>query len=438
MTGRNAVRFALGWAVSTIPGTALAQLPNSSTRSVGMGEGYTASARGYEAIAWNPALLAMPGKPKFSVNIMQLGFRTGSNAFGLGDFNRYRGKILTSADKTDLLDRVQATPEGLLAVNTSTGVTAFALTVGSFGLSASASGQAEGDVTSDAVELALFGNVTRRGPGQSYTAQGSGVSGWGTGTVALAYGLRLPMPIGALAVGATLKVNRGIIALRGADLGTSLQSNPAFDATLGYHFLVSDLDSAGYNNGRGFGLDLGGAYQLRSGLKLGLVLENFLNTQSWTPDHLVYYRKIFRLQQTGDQLVDATIADIDRAPYNANDPLEKALRDSMQTGGTFPARVRAGVNIDLGLFTVAGGAVIRARKALDFNAAQQVSAGVEMRAISLLPLRAGISSDLAGGFTFSGGMGLKLGPFRLDAAVADTPSGKHRGFQAALGMSILP
>src|SRR6185295_4920069 len=110
-------------------------------------------------------------------------------------------------------------------------------------------------------------------------------------------------------------------------------------------------------------------------------LENFLNTQSWTPDHLVYYRKIFRLQQSGDQLVDATLADLDRVAYDPNDPLQKALRDSMETGGTFPARVRAGVNIDMGMFTFAGGAVLRARKALDFNAAQQVSAGVEMRAI---------------------------------------------------------
>src|SRR5689334_7295181 len=84
-----------------------AQLPSFSTRAAAMGDGYTASARGYEAIGWNPALLAMPGRPKFSFNIVQAGVRAGSNTFGLGDFNTYRDKFLTNTDKQTLLDRVR-------------------------------------------------------------------------------------------------------------------------------------------------------------------------------------------------------------------------------------------------------------------------------------------------------------------------------------------
>ena len=59
---------------------AFAQLPSFSTRSVALGGGYTASAKGFEAIAWNPALLAMPGHPGFSLNLVQFGVRAGSNS----------------------------------------------------------------------------------------------------------------------------------------------------------------------------------------------------------------------------------------------------------------------------------------------------------------------------------------------------------------------
>ena len=418
---------------------AQAQLANFSTRATAMGDGYTASARGYEAIGWNPALLAMTGRPKFSFNIVQVGAGLGSNTFGVGDFNTYRDKFLTTADKQTLLDRVrQGDPNRTLSIDTRVGVSSLSLTVGNFGISASAAGEVGADVSSDAVELALFGNVTRKAPGQTYKGQGSGVRGWGAATVAFSYAAKLPVPVGALSVGATLKLNRGIAAVRGTDLGTSLQTSPNFDATVGFHALVTDVDSGGTNNGNGVGLDMGGAYQLASGLRFGLVLENLVNAQSWSDNNLVYYRKVFRIRQIADQLTDTTISNIERVSYNASDPMQKSLHDSLTTGGTFPMRIRVGVNLERGKLTLAGGATIRAKQALDLGAAQQLSGGVELRLIPVLPLRAGISSDLAGGFTFAGGFGLKFGPVRIDWAGANSTSGAHKGFQVAVGMSVMP
>jgi hypothetical protein len=244
--------------------------------------------------------------------------------------------------------------------------------------------------------------------------------------------------VGALSVGATLKLNRGVAAIRGTDLGTSLQSSPNFDATVGFHALATDVDARGTNNGNGVGLDMGGAYQLASGLRFGLVLENVVNAQSWNDNNLVYYRKVFRIRQVADQLTDTTISNIERVSYSASDPMQKALHDSLTTGGTFPMRIRAGVNLQRGILTVAGGATIRAKQALDLGAAQQVSAGAEVRIIPFLPLRAGLSSDLAGGFTISGGFGMKVGPLRMDWAGANSTSGAHKGFQVAFGLSVMP
>ncbi|MBI4501829.1 MAG: conjugal transfer protein TraF [Gemmatimonadetes bacterium] len=416
---------------------ALAQLPSFSTRSVALGGGYTASARGFEAIAWNPALLAMPDRPKFSLNIVQGGVRAGSNTFGMGDFNKYKDKVLTTQDKNDLLKQVrQGDSSRTLSLDVQPSVGGLALSVGSFAASLSAAGNVGADVSSDAVELALFGNVTRKGPGQRYSAAGSGVRGWGAGTFALAYGMKFPVPVGALAVGATLKINRGIVALRAENLNTTLQTSPNFQATAGFHALLSEVDTNTFN-GSGVGIDLGGAYQLASGVRFGLVLENLINSTSWDDKHLIYYRQEFRLTQTGDQLVDTTISDIDRVRYSSSDPLQKRLHDSLTTGGTYPMRIRAGVNANSGIFTLAAGLVIRAKQALDFGAAQQASAGAEIRLIPFLPLRAGMATDLAGGFTFSGGLGFKFGPVRLDGAIANSPTGDHKGFQAAVGLSIL-
>ena len=417
--------------------TASAQLPSFSTRSLALGSGYTASASGFEAIAWNPALLAMPGHPGFSLNLIQAQIGAGSNAFSLGDFQKYKDKVLTTQDKNDILNQIrQGDPTRTLSINVQPSIAGLALSVGSFAASISAAGAIGADVSSDAVELALFGNVTRNGPGQSYSAAGSGVRGWAAGTFALAYGTRIPVPIGALAVGTTLKISRGIAAIRAEDLGTMLQTNPTFNATAGFHALASEVDSS-TSNGSAVGLDLGGSYQLTSGLRFGLVLENIVNSTNWDDQHLVYYRKQFKLTQNGSQYTDSTISNIDKAPYNPADPLQKRLHDSLTTGGTYPMRIRAGVNATSGMITIAGGVVLRVKQALDVGAAQQVSAGAELRLIPILPLRVGLSTDLAGGFTLSGGLGLKLGPLRFDGAVANSASGDHKGFQAAVGVAIL-
>ena len=49
-----------------------AQLPNASTAAFAMGGNFTAMARGYEAVAWNPATLAMPERPAFDLDTYKI------------------------------------------------------------------------------------------------------------------------------------------------------------------------------------------------------------------------------------------------------------------------------------------------------------------------------------------------------------------------------
>jgi hypothetical protein len=90
----------------------------------------------------------------------------------------------------------------------------------------------------------------------------------------------------------------------------------------------------------------------------------------------------------------------------------------------------------MGMLTLMGGAVVSAKQGLEFSAAQQVGVGVELRLIPFIPLRVGYNTDFSGS-TISGGVGLKLGPVRLDAALANTTSGDHMGFNGAVGFSFM-
>ena len=47
-----------------------AQLPSASASALGAGDTYTALARGFNAVAWNPAGLAMTGNPGFSMTLV--------------------------------------------------------------------------------------------------------------------------------------------------------------------------------------------------------------------------------------------------------------------------------------------------------------------------------------------------------------------------------
>src|SRR5882724_4153152 len=196
------------------PAALAAQLPVSSARAMGMANGYGAAARGYEAIAWNPALLGLSDRPGFSLNLFQVSGELGDNAFNLSDFQKYKDKALTTADKDTILFKVRDCPPGTtitsctatrpLSIRLGAGLTTLAMTFGSFGISLSGGGSADASLSSDFIELGLYGNVTRKGNGQRYLGTGTAANALGTGTLAIAYASRLPTPVGQLAVGATL------------------------------------------------------------------------------------------------------------------------------------------------------------------------------------------------------------------------------------------
>src|SRR5881409_2061545 len=76
-----------------------AQLPNASAAAFGMGGNFTAVARGYEAVAWNPANLAMPGRPSVSFGAIIAGGNMGLAPIDFTMLHKFSGQVIDSATR---------------------------------------------------------------------------------------------------------------------------------------------------------------------------------------------------------------------------------------------------------------------------------------------------------------------------------------------------
>ena len=64
---------------------------NASVAAFGMAGNYTAAAKGYDAVAWNPANLGF-APPMFSMSILSGGGTTGLDPVKLSDFSPFPGQ----------------------------------------------------------------------------------------------------------------------------------------------------------------------------------------------------------------------------------------------------------------------------------------------------------------------------------------------------------
>lgn len=433
-------------ALLAAPAALAAQLPDNSTRALGMGGAYTALARGYEAVSWNPALLAARGRPGFSLSLPTMQFEFGSNAYGLGDFRRYSEEYLTDADKQLLLGKVDST----LEVRTIMGVTPFALQIGPFALSLGTAGDAFAGLGRDAVELLLFGNASRSGPGEFFTAAGSNARGWAATTLAGSFALPLPLPIGRFSAGVTAKKIWGHALGMGRELNSQIGLNPNFTATARGHVIYTDYDDAydfkGFalfddqaSPGSGFGFDLGGVVDLPGGLRLSATVVNVVGSMDWDETRFRYDRMTVAVTQDGaGNVTDTLINDsaITVAEINA-DAEARALRDTLLAHANFSKLLRAGVALRLGGLRLGADAQLRLSEGLDRQPSQAVAVGAEYVLLGILPLRAGVATDFGDALTLSAGTGLHLGPVKLDVGASNTEGSDRPGVRVGAGLALI-
>lgn len=416
------------------PGSIAAQVPGLSARALGMAGAYSVNARGFEAPSWNPAMLAIQGRPSFYLALPSVAFEFGSNTYGLGDLLRYSGKTLSAHDKTGLLNRI----DSALAVRAIFGGSPVGFSVGRFALAVSAFGDADARLGKDAVELALFGNAHRSGPGAFFTAAGSRTNAWGAATIAASYAVPFRIPAGDLSIGVTAKRVFGLGLVWGAETSSRFQTDPTITAQGAGHAVYTDY-AGGHNSapGSGYGLDLGGALRLHNGITIGATVVNAIAGMSWDPGRLRYERAEYQMAQTPTgQVIDSVLRTTLNGSAIDADPAARALRDSMLAHAAFGQVLRAGATMRLHRWLLAAEASARLRDGLDRQPRQSLALAAEYSGGPILP-RAGIANDFGDGISLSAGVGINLGVVRFDIGITDLKGSELPGLRVGAGLSLI-
>ena len=430
------------------PAALAAQLPSGSVRSLGMAGTYTTLARGYEAPAWNPAVLASRAAVSFSIGLPQAQLEFGSNSYGLSDFLKYQGTTLSPQDKVDLLAKIDTS----LDLRTIIGVAPIGLSIWRFAFTLGTTGDLTAGLGKDAVDLALNGNASRAGPGQYFTAAGSHANGWAATTFAGSFAWPFETPLGRLSVGVTYKKVWGNSLGQGTELNgvSRFQVNPQFNATAAGQILYTDfsggqckvsgptdLFGGGCAPGSGSGVDLGGLLEMGH-LTLGVTLVNLAGSMTWDASRLRYERTSYAVTQSGSGSVNNSKQDSVLVGSAINtDPTAATFRDSVMAHAGFSRLVRAGATLHAGRLLLSADGQLRLSQGLDNAPKQAVSAGAEYVLLGVLPLRAGIGTDFSHTVTLSAGTGLYLGPFHLDLGAANISGGTNPGVRVGVGLGLM-
>jgi hypothetical protein len=392
------------------PSGAVAQLPAPSAAFVAMGENHTALARGSDAVALNPAGLAMPDGPTLSASILALRGVAGLGPVGLGDLARFDGRSVPDEVRERWLGRI--TRAGREEGSAGAELTWMALQVGRFGLQVGTRAHFTGDLGPGAAELLLFGNAGRTGAPVDLELDGTALDVVATTTSAISYAQPLLREEEvALSVGATLTYTVGHLMVTALDQGGAATANP-LEIRVELPIVQTDTEGGAAERGSGVGLDVGLAW--RGGpLRAGLAMRNVFNTFAWNEDELLF--RAGGVTVGGEtRATNFEAQELDAAPA----AVRARVRDL-----EFAPTVAAGIAYDIHpQFRLSADGRQRLGEGQASEPATHLGLGTEIRPFSWLPLRAGMAY-ISDGFLLSGGLGVAAGPVRLDGAAARKSTG---------------
>lgn len=399
-----------------------AQIP-MSPRAVGLGGAILGGARGFESTLYNPANLALPDGPAWSVAFPQ--FAIGSSVLGpkvsdLPDFIEF--DELSETRRQELLATIPATGT---SVDVDFRAPLFALQVGSFGLGVSTVLTGEHTVGRDVVELFFEGYDPNRTDYRIGNTVGTRASFW---DVAAGYGRR----VGPVFAGVTAHYYHG----------TGLVQTRAFEPR--YTLLTRDIqvDYVGVTSesGRGFGLDIGVAAQPVPGLTLGASIANVVHSMSWDEElvgrSITLNRNDF---ENGSFTEIETRYNTSRRSVGATEQPFATVAQGLFDDQQLPTTLRLGASWTPGYGTEVDAAFHTDLREGRLGSRWDRMAGIGIQQkIPLVTLRLGAASDLSDGSMVGGG--LKLGVIDLGFARYTTAStlddSERDGWIASFGVSV--
>lgn len=417
---RNSLAAALAMA-AFVPALGCAslsgQLPQASAAALGMGYNMTASARGFAAVANNPAGLGMADSPGFSLAIPAVAVEAGLGPVSLSDLADWEGRLVPEDVKRDWLERVAAA--GGQGGSVFAGVTPVALSVGSFGIQASSQAAAAVDLPADAVELMLFGNAGRTGTAGDLEFAGSSIDSFVLSTIAVSWGFRAS---DALHLGVTGKYQGGSGLIVARDDGSLFRSDP-LAVELSFPALSPEGEHFGFDDGSGVGLDVGAIWTGPS-VTVGATIQNLVSTFEWDLAGFSYVpgQAVFAVGSAESDFDEQPASGAPQVLLDAAEELtlKPAFAVGVEMSPTSLVRLQADIRK-----RVSGGLAVGP----DFH----MGVGAELLALPVLPLRAHLAA-VSGGVQVGGGASLVLGPMHLSGAIALRT---EEGSNATIGMLTL-
>lgn len=407
--------FVSATALMLVASSAAAQLPSASAAALGMGDNYTARARGFNAAAWNPAGLGVRSNPLTSFGLLSIRGLGGLDPVSLADLKEHEGSKISAEVRSQWLDEIIA--EGSEEGSGGTEVTWLAASVGRIGVQLSSSAHAVANLGPGAAELILFGNAGRTGSPVDVTLDGSSFDAAITSTIAMAYGQPIfRTPTSSLAIGVTGKYTFGHLMFTGQDNGGAVRADP-LAVELDFPMVVSDtvfvFDKL--DNGNGWGIDVGLAYE-GGPWSAGVTAKNVFNNFGWDESSL-FYRPGEAVFNTDESESDFDPQPFSAAPQSLRDRVENMVgTPEIAAGIGFQPNRRVAVNADYHQ---------RFEESTLKETKTHIGAGVELRPLMFLPIRLGGALLNDGGKLGTVGLGLEFGAanFTVSAAQRDTDLG---------------
>jgi hypothetical protein len=409
---------------------AWAQLATPEARSFALGSAYTARAAGYEATFWNPANLALATRPDWSAGA-NASMYFSNNALEYGQVTALYGEYLDAADKTRLLEDVRAATGGDLAnMNFDVGAQGVGVSFGRFAAGLSGIGAGSAEITPDALELLLFGNVGENGTGRDFDFSGTKADLWSLygGYASYAQPFRVDaLPMANFSAGATLRFGVARDLLRVTESRSDLVYEP-----LSLDVALQKLQSSGGSAGTAIAADLGLAMEWGGRLVVGMSLTNAIQTIRWDESSFEVTSYTVAADYENISINSTTLA------YDDLDPEARARADALLEDSELPRQLRLGsfyrvsprLDVSADYAEQIGG---KLRSRWD----RSLSAGAEFRPVPVIPLRAGVATSFDQ-FALTAGLGLHAGPAHLDFAFGRWGMGGGDGLVSALSVSFWP
>lgn len=412
-------------------GEAVAQSPAPSARGFALANSYMARARGYEAPFWNPANLGLPDRPSFSLGLPGATAYLNNNSLSYAQIADLYGEYIDDATKSELLaDIRQDDPDRMFELSFDVGVHAVAASIGRFAFGVGAVGAGNLEVSPDALELLLFGNVGEDGTGGDFSLERSHGQAWAMSTAFVSYAQ--PFTIPALdwldtqfSIGATVRygVAHGFVQLN--DRGSLLTADPLVLDAEAEVMTSTDADA-----GRVWSLDLGAAMDYDSLLTLGVSLQNAFAGISWNEEEFELTSYTITADFDSTSLTDTTRTFNELGAEEQQRVIDRLDEADVPRLLRLAAAYRLSPNLSLSAdYTELIGGTLRA------SWDRTLAVGGELRLIPALPLRAGLATDFSQ-LAYTGGLGIHSGPVHTDFAIGRWGVAGGDGLVTALSISV--